>query len=133
MPGTQKPDPIPPELDAASKVIIGSAIEVHRHLGPGFLESIYRKALVHEMRLQRLTVNEEVPISVIYKDLRIDGQRLDLIVQPGVVIELKTVEKLLRIHEAQLLSYLRTTGHRLGLLINFNEKIVTDGIKRLAL
>lgn len=124
-------EPIPPEVDAASKVIIGAAIEVHRLLGPGFIESIYRKAMVHEMRLRGLSVQEEVSIGILYKELRIDGQRLDLIVQPGVVVELKAVDRLMRVHEAQVLSYLRTTGHRLGLLINFNEFLLTNGIKRL--
>ncbi|MDY7010596.1 MAG: GxxExxY protein [Planctomycetota bacterium] len=122
---------IPPEVDKASNEIIGAAIEVHRHLAPGFLESVYEKALVHEMRLMGLTVHQQVPIALLYKDLRIEGQRLDLLVEPGVIVELKTVDSILPIHEAQLISYLRTTGYRLGLLINFRCNLLKKGIKRI--
>ncbi len=127
------PSTVPAELDRASSEIIAAAIEVHRRLGPGFLESIYRKALMHEMRLRGLSVQEEVAITVLYKDLRIDGQRLDIRVEPGVIVELKTVDALLPIHEAQLMSYLRTTGCRLGLLINFRAELLKKGLKRVVL
>ena len=124
-------EPIPPEVDEASNEIIGAAIEVHRNLGPGFLESVYEKALVYEMRLRGLTARQQVPIALLYKDLRIEGQRLDLMVEPGIIVELKTVDYLLPIHEAQLISYLRTTGCRLGLLINFRCNLLKKGIKRI--
>ena len=123
--------PIPDEVDRASNQIIGAAIEVHRHLGPGFLEAIYEKALVHEIRLRGLVVRQQVPITVDYKDLQIKGQRLDLVVQSGVVVEVKAADRLLPIHEAQLISYLRSTGHRLGLLINFRCDVLKKGIKRI--
>jgi GxxExxY protein len=122
---------IPKELDDASSVIIGAAIEVHKHLSPGLLESVYEKAMAHELRLRGLKVEQQLPISVVYKDLRIDGQRLDLLVQGGVIVELKAIDKLLPLHEAQLLSYLKSTGFRLGLLINFNLPVVHKGIKRI--
>ncbi len=124
-------EPIPAEVAAASHEIIGAAIEVHRHLGPGFLESVYEQALVHEMQARGLVVHQQKPIAVTYKELQIEGQRLDVLVEPGVIIELKAVEHLLPIHEAQLMSYLRTTGCRLGLLINFRQSVLKNGIKRI--
>ena len=125
---------MPLAVEAASREIIGAAIEVHRNLGPGFLESVYQRALIHELNLRGLGVRVEVPIVVQYKGLRIEGQRLDVLIDPpGVVIELKAVEKLLPIHGRQLLSYLKTTGYRLGLLINFNVQLLKQGgLKRIA-
>lgn len=125
------PAPIPAVLTETSGAIIGAAIEVHRILGPGLIESVYERALVHELRLRGLEVRQQWPVSVTYKELRIDGQRLDLLVEPGVIVELKTVDRLLTIHEAQLLSYLKSTGLRLGLLINFHAEMLTRGLKRL--
>ncbi|MFB3890572.1 MAG: GxxExxY protein [Phycisphaerae bacterium] len=124
-------DPIPPECERVGKEIIGAAIEVHRHLGRGLLESVYEKALVHELRLRKLIVRQQVLVPVFYKDLRIDGQRLDLLVEPGVIAEVKAVERLIDAHAAQILSYLRSTKLRLGYLINFNTPVVSrGGIKR---
>jgi GxxExxY protein len=123
--------PIPLALDEASNRIIGAAIEVHRILGPGLLEGVYETALVHELRLRRMEVRRQWPVPVTYKDLRIDGHRLDLLVDPGVVVELKAVERILTIHEAQLLSYLKSTGLRLGLLINFHAEVLKNGVRRL--
>ena len=122
---------VPRELDEASNRIIGAAIEVHRHLGPGLLESLYEKALTHELELRGLSVRRQVAVSVVYKDLVMEGQRLDLLVDPGVVVEVKAVERLAAIHEAQLISYLRCTGMRLGLLVNFNRRLLKEGIKRI--
>ncbi|MBT3200157.1 MAG: GxxExxY protein [Phycisphaerales bacterium] len=119
------------ELNDVSGEIIGAAIEVHRHLGPGLLENIYERALVHELCLRGMTVQQQVPVSIAYKDLDIAGQRLDLIVEPGIVVELKAVEVVKKVHEAQLLGYLKSTGLRLGLLINFNNMVLTKGIKRI--
>jgi len=129
--GDEIPAPIPKELDDASREIIGAAIEVHRHLGPGLLESIYERALAHELQLRGMTIKRQVPVSVRYKDLTIEGQRLDLLVEPGIVLELKAIERVLPVHEAQLISYLRSTGYRLGLLINFNRELLKQGIKRV--
>lgn len=127
----KEPEPIPEELEGAARQIIGAAIEVHRHLGPGLLESVYERALIHELNLRGLTVKVQVPVTVTYKGLEITGQRLDLLVDPGVVVELKSVEKLLVLHERQLLSYLKSSGCRLGLLINFNTRMVRQGIRRV--
>jgi GxxExxY protein len=124
-------EPIPAELDEASNRIIGAAIEVHRILGPGLLEGVYEKALVHELRLRGMDVRQQCPVAVAYKDIRIDGQRLDLLVDPGVVVELKTVDRIAPIHEAQLLSYLKSTGLRVGLLINFHAESLKRGLRRL--
>ena len=119
------------ELNEASGKIIGAAIEVHRCLGPGLLESIYERAIAHELQLQGMVVHRQVPITVQYKDIAIDGQRLDMLIEPGVILEIKTVSKLIAIHNTQLLSYLKSTGHRLGLLINFNMETLKHGIKRI--
>jgi len=124
-------DPISAELNDASREIIEAAIEVHRHLGPGLLESVYEQALVHELCLRRMTVQRQVPVSIAYKDLDIAGQRLDLIVAPGIVVEIKAIEVIKEVHSAQLLGYLKSTGLRLGLLINFNNLVLKTGIKRI--
>ena len=123
--------PIPDELNRASGEIVQAAIEVHRHLGPGLLESVYETALLHELKLRGLAVHSQVPVRVPYKDIEIGGQRLDVLVDPGVVVELKAVDRLLPIHEAQLLSYLKSSGHRVGLLINSNVPVLKRGIRRM--
>ena len=124
-------EPIPEQDEALAKKIIGAAIEVHRELGPGFLESIYRKAMAYELSSQRIQVEEEKEILVPYKDIQIPGQRLDLRVGGRIIVELKCVEEFAPIHQAQLISYLKATGLRLGLLINFKNQRVKDGIKRI--
>ena len=114
--------------------IIGAAIEVHRHLGPGLLESAYRVCLVHELRLRGLATLTEVPLALEYKGIHLHvGYRLDVVVDDTVVVELKTVERFKPVHQAQLLSYLRLSGRRVGLLINFHVPVLKDGIKRLVL
>ncbi|MBL1275576.1 MAG: GxxExxY protein [Ectothiorhodospiraceae bacterium] len=119
------------ENELSSK-IIGAGIEVHRTLGPGLLESVYHQCLARELDLQRFVVKSEVPISAEYKGLSFDVvYRADLLVADKVVVELKVVEKLLPVHEAQLLSYLRLMNKKLGLLINFNVPILKDGIRRV--
>jgi GxxExxY protein len=111
--------------------IIGAAIEVHRHLGPGLLEATYEACLAYELTDRGLTVERQLELPVIYRGVRVDcGYRIDLLVERTVIVELKSVEKLLPIHEAQLLSYLKLSGHRLGLLINFNVTRLTEGLKR---
>src|SRR5215831_14892383 len=114
-----------------ARQVIGAAIEVHRLLGPGFLESICRRALCHELSLRGIPFEYEKELFVPYKDIRIPGQCYDILVAGRILLELKTVEALAPIHQAQLLSYLKATGLRLGLLINFKVLTLKDGIKRL--
>jgi GxxExxY protein len=113
--------------------VIGSAIAVHRALGPGFLESIYRKAMCIELGKRHLTYECERPIEVTYDEIPITGQRIDLIVGGLIVVELKAVARLEAIHRAQLISYLRTTGMRGGLLINFRVRVLKEGLCRIVL
>jgi len=124
-------EPVPAQDEQLARQIIGAAIEVHRILGPGFLESIYRKALAHELSVQNVSVEQEKEILVPYKDIQIAGQRLDLLIGGRVIVELKCVEEFAPIHQAQLISYLKTTGLRLGLLVNFKVPVLKDGIKRI--
>ena len=111
--------------------IIGAAIEVHRLLGPGLLESAYEECLAKELALRKLTVERQKPVPVVYKDVKLEcGYRIDLLVENRVVVELKSIESLAAIHEAIILTYLRLSGRRLGLLINFNVNVLKDGVKR---
>ncbi|MGC9454528.1 MAG: GxxExxY protein [Phycisphaerae bacterium] len=124
-------DPIPGELEEAASEVVSGAIEVHRHLGPGLLESVYERALRHELGLRGIKTIAQVPITVSYKGLDILGQRLDLLVEPGVVVELKSVDRLMDVHQRQLVSYLKSGGYRLGLLIIFNVRLLKDGLRRV--
>lgn len=111
--------------------IIGAAIEVHKRLGPGLLESAYEECLTHELHLRRLQVARQVPVPIVYRETKLEcGYRIDLLVQSRVVVELKSVEALAPIHEAIILTYLRLSGRRLGLLINFNVNVLKDGVRR---
>lgn len=115
-----------------SQLIIGSAIEVHRTLGPGLLESTYEACLHFELEQKGLTVFKQVPLPVIYKNVELEiGYRLDLLVENKVIIELKAVSEIQPIHKAQLISYLKLSGCKLGLLINFNEEKLIDGVCRI--
>lgn len=125
-------DPITDGDERIAHEVIGAAIEVHRLLGPGFLEKIYERALTHELELRGLGVQRQHEILVPYKDILIPGQQLDLLVAGRVIVVLKAVDQFHPIHHAQLLSYLKATGLRLGLLLNFNVKMMKEGIKRLA-
>jgi len=117
-----------------SNKIIGAALEVHKVLGPGLLESAYEECLCYELNLQGLAFERQKSLPVEYKGIKLDcGYQMDLVVEGKVVVEVKAVEKLLSIHEAQVLTYLRLSGLRLGLLINFNSPRIKDGIKRLVL
>ena len=120
-----------PHLDECARAIIGAAIEVHRHLGPGFLEAVYEEALVLELGLRGLAVRRQVVIPILYKDREISEARLDLLVENEVVVELKTVERLSGIHVAQVVSYLKASELELGLLMNFNVPILKEGIRRV--
>jgi GxxExxY protein len=121
------------EDDPLTGEIIGSAIEVHRFFGPGLLESIYESALTHELQLRQVPVLCQQSVPVRYKGKMLEEFRLDLLVGGQVVVELKTVDALLPVHTAQLLTYLKLTGLKRGLLINFNVARLVDGIKRVSL
>jgi GxxExxY protein len=127
------PSSLPAETERVIAAVIGCAIGVHRALGPGFLESIYRKAMCIELEAQRLRFATERAVSVTYRGVAIPGQRIDLIVEEAVVAELKCVDSLDEIHRMQVLSYLRTTRLRAGLLINFKVPILRNGIRRIVL
>jgi len=112
--------------------VIGAAIEVHRELGPGLLESIYRESLAMELAARGLTVNRELEVPILYKGrMLMSSLRLDMLVNALIVVEVKSVEHIVSVHEAQLLSYLRLSGKRLGLLINFNSPVLTRSIRRV--
>jgi GxxExxY protein len=121
------------DLNSISEVIIGCAIEVHRKLGPGLLEGIYQKALCIELNLAGLNYENEKVIDVKYKGEKIGQYRIDIVVEDLIVVELKSVERYDPLFEAQLLGYMRLGGFKLGLLINFNNKLLKEGIKRLIL
>ena len=122
------------EKDPRTAAIIGAAIEVHRQLGPGLLESAYEQCLCHELHLRGLLFRCQVDLPVSYKGLQLDcGYKIDVLVNDEVIIELKSVEKILPVHEAQLLTYLKLSGKKVGLLINFNSSLLTQGIIRRVL
>lgn len=122
------------ERDPLTKKVIGCAIEVHRALGPGLLESSYQQCLAHEMKLNGIPFVSEFPVPVEYKGIRLDvGYRLDFVVAGSLILELKSVDQIAGIHEAQLLTYMKMTGIRTGLLINFNVCRLVDGVKRFKL
>jgi GxxExxY protein len=120
------------KLDQITRRIIGAAIEVHKTVGPGLLESAYQACLAFELREGGLKVEEQIALPVVYKNVSLDcGYRIDLLVKSEVVVEIKAIEALAPIHEAQLLSYLRLSGKRVGLLINFHVRMLKDGLKRI--
>ena len=122
------------EFEDLTKKIIGAAIEVHKALGPGLLESAYEACLCHELHLRGLLFKRQQPLPVRYKGIELDcGYVLDIIVDDKVVLELKAVEELLPVHEAQLLSYLRLGGYKIGLLLDFHAPVLKDGLKRMVL
>jgi GxxExxY protein len=122
---------IPLQEKELTEKIIGTAIEVHRALGPGLLESAYQICMEHESKLRKMLFEHQVEIPIIYKGIHLDaGYKIDLIYEKRVVVELKAVERVLPVHEAQLLTYLKLTGMRVGLLINFNVPVLKDGIYR---
>ena len=122
------------KFDELSNRLIGLAIEVHGNLGPGLLESTYEQCLAHELSLAGIPFRTQAPLPVKYKGIRLDcGYRVDLLVDDALIVELKAVEELQGIHEAQLLTYMKLAGVRTGLLINFNVKRLKDGIKRFVL
>lgn len=119
-------------LDKITDSIIGAAIEVHRALGPGLLESAYEACLVFELAEQGLKIERQKPLPVVYREVKLDcGYRLDILVENAVVVEIKVMDRLAPIHKAQLLSYLKLSGCKVGPLINFNVKVLKDGIVRV--
>ncbi|HNT30620.1 MAG TPA: GxxExxY protein [bacterium] len=122
------------ETETLSGKIIGAAIEVHKTLGPGLLESAYQQALAYEFAHQAIDFKIEVSLSVVYKEVKLDcAFKADFVVEDKIIVELKAVERLMPIHQAQLLTYLQLTKIRLGLLFNFNNLVLTRGIKRMIL
>ncbi len=119
------------ELDIIAQKTIGAAIEVHKYLGPGYMESTYEEALSIELGLRNIRYQRQTEITIRYKNRDISKGRLDLLVEGILIVELKTVNSLLPIHKAQIISYLKATNLQLGLLINFNHEILKQGIKRI--
>ena len=120
------------KVDEITDSIIGAAIEVHRELGPGLLEGVYQKCMARELELRHIGFEVEVTIDAVYKGTKVPNAfRMDILVMDKVVVELKTVEKILQVHSAQLLSYLKLSGKQIGLLINFNVPVLSQGIKRV--
>lgn len=121
------------QINKLTEKIIGCAIEVHRGLGPGLLESAYEECLCFELSEAKISFERQVPLPVIYKGVRLDcGYRMDVVVEGSVVIEIKAVTKIIKVHEAQLLSYLKLYNKKLGLIFNFHEPILKEGLRRIA-
>lgn len=121
------------DINNLTRQVIGAAIEVHKALGPGLLESAYEECLCHELGLRNIGYQRQLPVALEYKGISLDcGYRLDILVESAVLLEIKSCDALIPIHEAQLLTYLKLTGIKIGLLINFNVLILKNGIKRIA-
>ena len=115
-----------------SRIVFDKALTVHKALGPGLLESAYEECLVHELRKENLTVERQKPLPLIYNDVNLStGYRIDIIIESKVILEIKAVESIIDIHKAQLLTYLRLSNCKLGMLINFNVMLIKDGIRRV--
>jgi GxxExxY protein len=120
------------DINKTTEAVIGAAIEVHRHLGPGLLESAYEECLCEELSLRKTPYKRQLALPVLYKNKKLDiGYRVDLLINDEVLVELKTVEAILPIHEAQALTYMRLGGWQVGLILNFNVVVLKNGIKRL--
>lgn len=119
-------------IDKLTERIIGAAIEVHRELGPGLLESIYEEALCHEFELQGIKYGRQIPVNIFYKGKTVSGLRIDLLVEDEVVVELKSAKKTPGVVTSQTISYLKATNLKRGLIINFGESRLVDGIKRIS-
>jgi len=120
------------ELDKITQSIIGAAIEVHKGLGPGLLESAYEACMMYELGVLGLKVESQKPLPLVYKRVRLDcGYRIDLLVEDKVIVEIKSVDQIMPIHHAQVISYLKLSGCKVGLLINFNEKLLKHGVHRI--
>lgn len=127
-------EPLPDETNAVAKQVVDCAFRVHSALGSGLLESVYETCLAHEIMKKGLTAERQVVVPIVYDNIRLEeGFRIDMVVGKCVVVELKAVEEVLAVHKAQLLTYLRLSGHRIGLLINFNVPLIREGIIRIVL
>ena len=127
-------DPIPQYLEVLAKETVDAVYQVHTTLGPGLLESVYERCLAYELSTRSIRVEAQVPFPVFYKDIKLDaGLRIDLLIEDQLIVEVKSVEIMHPVFEAQLLTYLKLTGRRLGFLINFNVPLIKDGIKRMVL
>jgi GxxExxY protein len=131
-PYENSPEP-PAELDALAHAVIGALIEVHRIIGPGFLEQTYEEALAVELELRHIPFKRQVPIPVVYKSVQICEGRLDFLIDNKLVVEIKACDCLAPIHKAQVISYLKATGHKLALLVNFNVPVLKEGLRRIIL
>lgn len=127
-------EPIPSETERLVKHVMDAAFNVHRSLGPGLLESVYEVCLCHELAKNKVSFQRQLSIPIVYDEVRLEsGLRLDLLVDGTVIVEIKAVETITSLHDAQLLTYLKLTGKRIGLLINFNTTMLKDGFKRLVI
>jgi len=127
-----KRDPIPDSLNKVTSEIVDAAFIVHSTFGPGLLESIYENCLLHELKLRGIKTRSQVAVPLEYKGLKIErGLILDILVEESVIVEVKSVDEIHTVHQKQLLTYLKLTGKRVGLLINFNSALIKDGIKRI--
>ena len=125
---------IPEEAEGAARAVVNAAFKVHKTLGPGLLESVYEVCLCHELKRRGVSFRQQMLFPVVYGDVKLDaGLRLDLLVEECVIVELKAVQTMIPLFDAQLLAYLKLTGLRLGLLIKFNVPVIRDGIKRMVL
>jgi GxxExxY protein len=121
-------------IELLGHAVVDSAFKVHKHLGPGLLESVYEHCLAHELSKRHIHVERQVPVPIVYDGDRLEsGLRLDLLVNDSIVIEIKAVEKMIPVYQAQMLTYLKLSGKRLGFLINFNVPLIRDGIRRFVL
>jgi GxxExxY protein len=126
--------PIPQEVQRAARQVVDAAFKVHKTLGPGLLESVYEVCLCHELKRWGVSFRQQVVLPVVYEGIKLDaGFRLDLLVEECLIVELKAVDKMVPLFDAQLLTYLKLSGLRLGLIINFNVPVIKEGIKRLVL
>lgn len=131
---SEKFEPIPERTEWVAKQVVDAAYQVHKALGPGLLESVYEVCLCHELTKRGIPFRRQLDLPICYDGVRLEaGLRLDLVVEECLIVELKAVEKHNPLYDAQLLTYLKLTGHRLGLLINFNVALIKDGIKRIVL
>ena len=127
-------EPLPPDIEHLAKVVVDAAYRVHSSLGPGLIESVYELCLMHEVKKRGIPSEHQVRIPVVYDGIRLEaGLRLDLLVDRKLILEIKAVEEMNRVYKAQVLTYLKLTGLRLGLLINFNVTLIKNGIERLIL
>lgn len=131
---TPRREPTSQAVDGVARIVVGAALTVHRALGPGLLESVYETCLAHELTKRGLSVERQVTTPIVYDGVVMEsGLRLDMLVEGCLIVELKAVEAIQPVHQAQVLTYLRLTGHRLALLINFNVALIREGIHRIIL